>query len=151
MLVGERVQPHVRPLRQLLDGLQPERDGVLPTVDPDRRQHVTQLLAPHRAHDFDSAQMMMVQPLRQLAQDRVRLVRRDPLDHQLAAGDAEGERVALFEQGTQPALEPLDRRRQHRMPRRVDRELLQRNRELDQKIDQLPWQGSAIGRRDALG
>ena len=95
--------------------------------------------------------MVVVQPFGEIAKHRVSLFRRDSLDHQLAARDPEREGFPLVEKWHQSPLEPFHRCCQHRVSRRVDRELLQCDRELDQEIDELSRQRSAFGGEGTFG
>ncbi len=82
--------------------------------------------------------MVFVESLRELLQNRILRICRDPLDYQLLPRYAERQRVALTgEEQAQPVRDTIDCDTEQRMPGGINRVLVESDRELDEKIGEL--------------
>ena len=82
-----------------------------------------------------------------LEEQRVRGVGRDALDDELLAGDAYREHGARDEQRAETARHRLDGRIEEGVAGRIDRVLVERDRELDEEVRQLARQRRGAGGR----
>src|SRR5438105_4055693 len=78
--------------------------------------------------------------LGELLQQWMIRVRCDPFDHELTPRDADRQRRAIDEQAPDFSGDGVHRSLEQRMPRRIDRVLVHRDGELDQKVGELPRQ-----------
>jgi len=102
----------------------------------------------HASPKRDGAQVVAMQPAGELPEDGVLGIGRHPLDHQLVAGHAEGDRRSILEQ--QPGAPGHSRRRrgEGRVPLGIHGVFMERDRQLDQEIGEVARQGGALaGRR----
>jgi hypothetical protein len=151
-LVVERIGRQVRPapLPEFL--VEPERATAPVGVLSDEQEELVQLLRHDPALEGEGPEMVPMQAGRELEQHRVLRVRGDALDHELCAGDAEGQGGFGEEQLGQEAGDLLHGRRERRMPLRVHAEPVQRDGETDEEVAELPRQGGrclagGLGRR----
>ena len=78
---------------------------------------------------------MLVQPLGELFEHRVQWIRRHSLNDQLAARHADGQRIAITdEEHSQPVGYPVNGDIQEGMLLRINRVLVEGDRELDQEV-----------------
>src|SRR5437773_1530035 len=81
------------------------------------------------AHKFHRADVMLVQPLRELFEDRIQRISGDALDDQLPPGNADRKRITLAdEQFCQAIRHSVYRDIEQRVTLGVDRMLVQRDR-----------------------
>ena len=122
--------------------VEPERFVRARGVDGQSRQGITELLSCDAPLKLECAHMVLVEPVGQLFQHWILGVGGYPLHDQLLARHADGERVALADEQQLEAIgDALDRHSEQRMPGRVDRMLVESDRQLHQKIGQVARKG----------
>jgi hypothetical protein len=147
-LVVEGEEAHVGPTLVQLLGPVAQRLAAASGIDGDRRERIAQLLGAQPLAELDRAEIVLVQPARQLLEERVVRIRADALDDELPACDADGERIAIDEeQGNFPQY-PVHRVVEQRVTHRIDGVLLHRDRELHEEIRELAGQRRLVPGRD---
>ena len=81
----------------------------------ERQERLAELLLLDAAQQADGSDVMLVQGLRKAPEHRLIGVGGHAVDDQLPTGDAEGDRLAMFEQFVGAADHRCDRRRERRM------------------------------------
>lgn len=90
-VVGERKEMDVLPSFRYRLAIEPERLLRARRINRERGERIGQLIARDSALELEGADVVLVESLRELLQYRVLRIRRDTLDHQLLAGNAERE------------------------------------------------------------
>ena len=121
-----------------------ERARIASRVGADPREQGGDLLRGDAPVESKHRDAVAVETLGEVAEQTVAGVRGDPVDHELALGDAEAEGAPLGENAAQGLGQPLRRGNQDGMAFRVGRLVSQGQRELDQQIRDVP------GKRDSL-
>jgi hypothetical protein len=137
-IVSERKESHVRP--ELSHALDVETDWCLRPngVDSECRQGIPQLFAPDSANELHSADVVPMQTHGKLFQHGVQRVGRNAFDYQLPARDSDRQRLTIAdEERSQSVGDSVYGSVQKRMALRVYRVLVQRDRQLDEKIGEL--------------
>lgn len=80
---------------------------------------------------------MPIEPSSQIREDGILAVGSHTLDDELPARHAHGQRAAVSQELLVPEEQSLDRRLRRSVVGRIDRELVQDDRELDQKLREL--------------
>ena len=96
------MQPDVLPGGEPRGVAQAERLAGTVRFDRQRAQHVGHFPRLDAAVERDRAEMVAMQPVRQLAQHRMPGIGGDAFDHQLVARDTEGHGGAVLEQALRP-------------------------------------------------
>jgi hypothetical protein len=137
-IVSERKESHVRP--ELTHALDVEADWRLRPngVDSERRQRIPKLLAPDSTNELHRPDVVRVQTCGKFLEHRVQRVGRDTFDDQLPPRDSDRQRVTIAdEECSQSIGNSVYRSVQKRMAFGVYRVLVQRDRQLDEKIGEL--------------
>ena len=137
LVVADRPKPDVVPGAYPIE---PASDRPLAAlrIGAESGQHVLDLLRCRAAGQVNRRDAMPMQPVREIPQQRVLWIRSNCFDHQPVSSYSEGDRLAVIEEGVQPAGESLGGLPQVRMPGRIHRALVKDDGELDQKVGELP-------------
>ncbi len=122
---------------KLLRGPEPERHLLPVRLGADRLQKLQHLLRCDPLPECHDANLVPVQPVRQLAEDGVLGVGGGPIDDQLVPRDADGQRLAPGQQRAEPVVHGAGGMLNDRMSGRIGAVLVQTNRELNQEDRQL--------------
>ena len=140
-VVGKREEAHVLPdFRQAL-GVLADRFFCSHRIDRECGERRRQLIAGDSANELDGSDVVFVESLRQLLEDRIQGIGRNSFDDQLPAGNADGKRIAVpGEQRRHSGRDTVHRDIQQGMARRINRVLVERDGQLDQEVRQLARQ-----------
>ena len=143
-LVGERVELDVWPGGELLRRPQTERLSGQVGLLRHQDERFVQLIALQPAAERDGAQMMPVQPCREVLEHRVSRIGRDALDDELLSRHSNRERALLAQQRLDPADDALRGRLEGGVPARIHRVLVERDGELDEEVGEVARECCAL-------
>ncbi len=116
---------------KLTEALSVETDWLCGTdrVGGQSSEGLPELFPSHAAHEFHRADVMLVQPLRELFEHWIQRISGDALDDELPPGNADRKRITVSdEQCGQAIRHPIYRHIEQRVTLGVDRVLVQRDR-----------------------
>ena len=146
-VVREREELHVLPARLHQLRLEPDRLRVALRLEPDDAEHVTQLRATQAREELERAEMVAMQLARELGEDGVARLGGHPFDDELAPGDADRERGPVEQEPADAAVDGVDRLVEKGMAGRVDRVLVDRDRQIQQELRELSGEHRLSRRR----
>ncbi len=136
-LVRERVELHVRPGRQAVSIAQTQGLPGPLRFDGERPERIGHFALLHAAPKRDGAQVVPMQPARELPQHGMLGIGSDTLDHELIAGHAERDRSSILQQQPGAPGYAGRRRSERRVSFGIHGVFMERDRELDQEIGEI--------------
>ena len=135
------------PTRAESRGIEADRLARTPGVDGECHEKIRQLEPLDAALELDRAEVVAMESLGELLEQRVVRIGGDTLDDELAPRDAERQHRALGEEPPQGARHRVGGAFEQRVSGRIDRVLVHRDRQLDEKVPKLASENGGAGRR----
>jgi hypothetical protein len=130
----QREQTCVAPPLEDLGSHESERSLDPPTIDRDRREHLSQLFLVETAAQTQRADLVAMEARGEVTEDGMIFVSGNAFDDQLAACDTYRERRRLLEKRGKPARQTIDGRDEERVGAGIDGVLVHGHRQLDEQV-----------------
>ena len=144
-LVRDGVEPDVVPRAELFWRSQAERIAGALGIDRERAEHIGDFGDAETTMKRHRPEMMAMQATGELREDGIFRVGGNAFDHELLPRDPQREERSLLEQMFGAPRHARCRGGKRRVTLRIHRVLMEGDRELDQKIGQLPGEGGCHG------
>ena len=156
LLVSHRVHTRFLPLREVVPFAQADRGSVSAALRRDELEHLRQFRRGHRPFERERTQLVVVEALCEIGEDRVLRVGCGTLDDELSSGHSDGNRRAIDEEVRQPLHDVPEHGLVRRVAHGIPRVAMNSNRELDQELRQrlgerrrlIEFFGCGLGQRE---